>query len=83
MIDADFRGKRRTRLLAGLLVGVAALGLIGLCIAALNADPVPPMRRFNYAPSWVAGPGLEEPEAGPARAWDIHWSAVARREAYL
>ena len=83
MIDADFRGKRRTRLLAGLLVGVAALGLIGLCIAALRADPAPPLRRINSAPSWVAAPGLEEPEPGLAPARNLRWSAVPRRKTYL
>ena len=68
MTDANFRRKRRGRILSRLLVVVAGLGLIGLCIAALKTDPVPPMPRINFTRSWAAARRFEEPDSARTRA---------------
>ena len=77
MTDAGFRRRRRVRLLARLLVVVTGLGLIGLCIAALEADPVPPMPRIDFSRSWAAARRFEEPDSEPVPAWNPPWNASA------
>jgi hypothetical protein len=83
MTDGRLPQTRRGRVLARLLVAAGTLALIGLVIAALEADPIPPMPRISFNRSWAAVRGFVAPDAGPIPAWNRRWNISAPRGAGL